>query len=94
MAETPLVSFRWDRTLIRRVDAAARCHGWTRTTWVLRAVGRALDEDEAVYGPTPDQVARSVQYRADAVERTRRWRQGRSGSESVPGTAAPGAAPV
>ena len=77
MAETPPMCVRATPELRARIDEAARIRGWTRTTWVLWAIGKALDHDRRIFGLTDDEQARDARKRADAVVRTRRWRKTR-----------------
>jgi metal-responsive CopG/Arc/MetJ family transcriptional regulator len=38
---------RFDRTLLARVDRAAKRRGISRSAWIQYTVSRALDEEEA-----------------------------------------------
>jgi len=46
MAVIQLVSERFDRDLLQRIDAAAKHRGISRSSWIQFTLSRALDQGE------------------------------------------------
>ncbi len=61
----------------KRIDNAALMHGWTRTTYILRAIGKALEADEELYAATPEQIAGREARHAASIERVQALKRSR-----------------
>lgn len=78
-----MLTGRVEREIVDRIDFVVACRGgrergWTRTTWLLRAIGGQLAADEELFEVEIERALASDSHaRAEAVARVRRWRAAR-----------------